>query len=446
MSIKAPWYEGEVLRHELPIGLTYSNIPELGEVELFWIASCFDLNPIENVRPFIDRGNINLQTYEVTAGNGEHYLLQRLNTSVFKRHERVMDAMTSWIQAQNQYLSEGRAPAWTVWEPVTLIPTTDGQSYLEVHDAYGRSVWRMMAKIRETTTYKSLSELPNHETRLRLAEEVGRGLALNADLSSLMPVDSLAPSLPGYRDTRGYYRQFRSVLAGNRTEAEAEAWLPDDADVREATLDSYLVHCETSEYLRRLNDPALQEWIDLCRLLEPDAMKLVNAVENGTIRRTPIHGDTKLDNFLFCRQTQQVRSLVDLDTIMSFTWLADWGDMMRSLCNVAGEKERDPSKVNVNEEVYEAVARGFLSTAREVQEAEVALMTDAIQIITLELGLRFLTDYLRGDNYFGLLDNDPRDLNKVRAIAQLTLFRRLCERDEWSRELIQRLRSEAKGN
>jgi hypothetical protein len=93
-------------------------------------------------------------------------------------------------------------------------------------------------------------------------------------------------------------------------------------------------------------------------------------------------------------------------------------------------------------DVFRAVARGFLSTAREVTPAEVDLMADAPQIIALELGLRFLTDYLRGDSYFTLGPADPPDLNRVRAMAQLALFRRLRERADEAGRFIEDLRAE----
>jgi hypothetical protein len=88
------------------------------------------------------------------------------------------------------------------------------------------------------------------------------------------------------------------------------------------------------------------------------------------------------------------------------------------------------------------VARGFLSTAREITPAEVDLMVDAPQIIALELGLRFLTDYLRGDSYFKLGPADPPDLNKVRATAQLALFRRLRESADEARRFVEDLRGD----
>jgi N-acetylhexosamine 1-kinase len=151
-----------------------------------------------------------------------------------------------------------------------------------------------------------------------------------------------------------------------------------------------------------------------------------------------IHGDTKLDNFLFDSSSGKVKALVDLDTIMPHSWLADWGDMVRSLCNVAGEKERDLSRVQVDLEVFEALARGFLGTARSVKQKEIDLMVDAVMILSLELGVRFLADYIRGDNYFKLVSTDQPDLNRVRGIVQLTLFNRLSSHYEEASKIIRK--------
>ena len=87
---------------------------------------------------------------------------------------------------------------------------------------------------------------------------------------------------------------------------------------------------------------------------------------------------------------------------------------------------------------------GFLSTASAVTEHEVDLMVDAVQLLALELGTRFLTDYLRGDNYFQLGPADPPDLNKTRAMVQLTLFIRLREAAAECREFIREARAEAR--
>jgi N-acetylhexosamine 1-kinase len=95
--------------------------------------------------------------------------------------------------------------------------------------------------------------------------------------------------------------------------------------------------------------------------------------------------------------------------------------------NVAGEREQDPDKIHADMGVFKAVARGFLRSARHIAAQEAELMADAPQIMALELGVRFLADYLRGDSYFMLGPADPPDLNKTRALVQFYLFKKLRE-------------------
>jgi len=120
-----------------------------------------------------------------------------------------------------------------------------------------------------------------------------------------------------------------------------------------------------------------------------------------------------------------VKALVDLDTIMPHTWLTDWGDLVRALVNIAGEREPDPRKIEVDMGIFRALARGFLNTAPAIEARETDLMVEAAQIMALELGVRFLTDYLRGDSYFKLMPAEPPDLNKTRAMVQFSLFDKL---------------------
>ncbi len=406
-------------------------------------ASQFRLaHPVE-VHDFAEKGNINQHTFVVRAGaaNPREYLLQRINERVFTRPRSVMRAMIASIEAQRAAIAAGRLAPGDEWEAITLVNTRDGLPFLEIESHRGIACWRLMVKIPESRTCKSLGEIADPAERLRVAGEAGRGLAIYGDLTRRMATDGLENPLPGYRDTRLYYSQFRSVLAGNRTPADAAGLLPQDPTVCHSAGEHFLVHLDEPEYRRRVDDPGFRPWIDLVGSEEAYGVTLLEGMESGRLRRLAIHGDTKLDNFLFSTRTGRVKALVDLDTIMPHTWLADWGDMVRSLVNVAGEKERDLSRVRVDMDVFRAVARGFLSTARDVTPAEVDLMADAPQIIALELGLRFLTDYLRGDSYFKLGPSDPPDLNRVRAMAQLTLFRRLRESVDEARRFIEELQS-----
>jgi hypothetical protein len=409
------------------------------------LASRFELPPPIEAEDFAEKGNINLHTFVVEAaatGGRREFILQQINQQVFTRPQSVMAAMIACIEAQQANLDKGALRADERWETITLVPTREGARYLEVEDRRGYGCWRLMVRIPRARTFKSLGEIPDPARRLAVAEQAGSGLALFGTLTAGMDTTGLSNPLPGYRDTRLYYDQLHSVLIGNRTLEDAEARLPADPEVRQATERHFLVHLPEDEYRRRVEHPEVRPFVELVRKNEDFAITLLREMESGGIRRSAIHGDTKLDNFLFDDETWRVKALVDLDTIMPHTWLADWGDMVRSLCNVAGEKEARRDRIQVDADIYGAVARGFLRSARNVTGRELDLMAEAVQVIALELGMRFLTDYLRGDSYFKLGPADPPDLNKVRGLAQLTLFERLREGQDAARATLSALRRE----
>lgn len=405
-------------------------------------ASRFDLAPPIEAFDFPERGNIHEHTFLVVSGTGarrREYLLQRINTQVFAYPRAVMAAMIACLESQWANLARGMLPDGHRWEPIRLVPTRDGKPYLECENLRGRTWWRLMVRIPGCVTYKSLGEIADRRRRLQVAEEAGRGLAIYGTLTSSMDAAALESPLPGYRNTGIYYDQLKSVLAGNRSPEEAGPLLPRDEALRAGTERHFLVHLPPAEHRRRLEDPELRPYIELARGVEDYGLTLQRALQAGRIRTVAIHGDTKLENFLFCAAGGRVRSLVDLDTIMPHSWLADWGDMVRSLVNLAGERERNVDLVRVDMEVYEALARGFFSAARAVTPAEIDLMADAVPIIALELGVRFLADHLRGDTYFKLGPTDPPDTNKYRAMVQLELFRRLRACADEARGCIARL-------
>jgi hypothetical protein len=395
------------------------------------IASRFAApGPIE-AYDFPDKGNINQHTFLISGGaplERQEFLLQCINQQVFTRPATVMAAMIACLEAQRRGLAAGLLPPGQEWEAITLVPTRQGRAFLEFENRRGQTWWRLMLKIEGCRTFKSLGEVPGRADQLALAEQAGRGLAIYGDLTADMDTNGLVSPLPGYRDTRVYFDQLHSVLLGNCTLEDAAPLLPADPIVRQSTEQHFLVHLPPEEGQRRAEDPELRHFIELARSRQEFGLTLLHRMEAGVIRTLAIHGDTKLDNFLFSQETGRVKALVDLDTIMPHTWLADWGDMVRSLVNVAGEKEKDPRRIVVDMDIYRALAKGFLTTARKVRSAEVELMAEAVEIIALELGIRFMTDYLRGDTYFKLSPTDPPDLNKIRGMAQLTLFERLQDR------------------
>jgi Ser/Thr protein kinase RdoA (MazF antagonist) len=280
----------------------------------------------------------------------------------------------------------------------------------------------MMIQIPQVRSYRSLGEIPDFESRLQVAEEAGRGLALFRKLTAGMDASKVTSSLPGYHDTRLYYDQLISALAGCRTPREASDHFPGDPTIRESTEQHFLIHIPLEEHSRRLSDTELAPFIDLALKEKTFALSIAQKLAAGDLQKVIIHGDTKLDNFLFSGRTGKIRSIIDLDTIMPHTWLTDWGDLVRSLANVAGEQETDPKKIEADPEIIRAAARGFMDSNSGIEPQEVELMMDAAQIMALELGVRFLADYLRGDSYFKLKPGDPRDLNKTRSMVQFRVF------------------------
>lgn len=168
------------------------------------LASRFRLaHPVE-VHDFPEKGNINQHTFVVVAGvsKPKAYLLQRINERVFTRPRSVMRAMIASIDAQQTSMAAGRLSSADEWETITLIDTHDGVPYLDVENHRGYGCWRLMVKIPESRTYKSLGEIAEPAERLRVAGEAGRGLAIYGDFTCRMSTDGLENPLPGYRDTR----------------------------------------------------------------------------------------------------------------------------------------------------------------------------------------------------------------------------------------------------
>lgn len=401
----------------------------------------FQLQPPWTVQDFDGKGNIHNDSYLVTsssAADSRQYILQRINDTVFTQPWNVMGAMSAAIEAQHSSRRKSGVPEDIDWHAIELVPTRSGRCFREWQSGPAQGYWRMMVRIPDCVTFKSLGQVSDEEARLRLAEEAGRGMAIFTSLAASIDTDQIVCPLPGYRDSRIYFQQLRAILAGCRSLEEATPFLPEDDTLRRCT--GPLFHLAGNKFGRRCYDKDIQEFIRVACDHADYALTIQHAREEGRIRTTAVHGDTKLENFLFDRETNRVKALVDLDTIMPHSWLSDWGDMVRSFVNVAGECEPDLDNVQIDALVFDAVARGFLATAMGLPQAEVDFMVDAVQIITLELGVRFLTDYLRGDNYFRLEPGQPADLNKTRAKVQLQLFQLLRARESDLKRRIQTLR------
>lgn len=158
-----------------------------------------------------------------------------------------------------------------------------------------------------------------------------------------------------------------------------------------------------------------------------EAAKIVTMMETGEIPERITHNDTKINNVMLAEDGTNV--VIDLDTTMPGSALYDFGDMVRTSTAAAAEDEKDLEKVYSKKEYFEALVKGYLAGAKFLTDTEKSLLAFSGRLITLTIGIRFLTDYLAGDTYFRTAYEDH---NLVRCRTQLKMVKSMEEQaDEY---------------
>jgi len=332
-------------------------------------------------------GNVN-DTYLVTVGlartcsRGEpgaaaeaRFILQRLNTAVFRRPESVLANLaivTGHVQPRLKLLDLGPGRRFEV---PRLLLTIDGGDH--VCDAAG-SCWRALSFIDGAVTFDVVRDL-NH------AREAGHALGLFHHLLADLPPHLLADTLPGFHVTPGYLRQYDEVLAAG-TAPKADG----------------------VDYCRRF----VEERRGLAPVLE-------KAKQQGSLNLRVIHGDPKINNVMVDNASGLAVALVDLDTVKPGLAHYDIGDCLRSGCNPLGEETETWEEVRFEPDLARAILEGYLPWGRRfLTDWDYAYLYDAIRLLAFELGLRFFSDYLAGDVYFKARH---REHNLARALVQFQL-------------------------
>lgn len=154
----------------------------------------------------------------------------------------------------------------------------------------------------------------------------------------------------------------------------------------------------------------------------------------GTIPLRPCHNDTKINNMLFCKETDGARSVIDLDTCMPGYWLFDFGDMVRTFCSPEEEDSTNLDNVRVREEIFAALVKGYVSPLEnELTPEEKQSFLLGAKVMPFMIGLRFLTDYLDGDNYFATKHSEH---NLHRARNQFKLYQDVVAKEMLLEKLI----------
>ena len=317
-------------------------------------------------------GHIN-STYIITADGGKRYILQILNTAIFKDPVGVMNN----IVAVTDHIRAGLAEAGEDTERGTMrvILTKDGAKGYT--DEEGR-FWRAYDFV-EGTVCRLTVDSP--ETFARVGEAFGDFQRRLSDFDASVLIESI----PNFHNTKKRYANFLAALERN---ASGRAHL-------------------VADEIKFITDRA-----DKCALI-------VDALESGDLPLRVTHNDTKLSNILLDETTEEAVCIIDLDTVMPGSALYDLGDSIRSGATSAAEDEPDLSKVCFLPEMFKVYARGFIKgCGGALTEKEIAMLPDGGYMLTLEQAIRFLTDYLDGDTYFHV---DYPEHNLIRTRTQIKL-------------------------
>jgi Ser/Thr protein kinase RdoA (MazF antagonist) len=331
-------------------------------------------------------GHIN-DTYLVTCrstGATVRYILQHINRNVFRNPAAVMEN----IERVTAHLAAQAAGALDNERRVlALIPACDGQSWYV--DPEGET-WRAYRFIDGAHTY----DTPESS---KLAFEAARAFGRFQQQLSSLPAPRLCETIPDFHHTPKRFAALRRAI---------------DAD--------------------SCNRAALAKpEIDFARAHKPITGVLLAA--NLPERIT--HNDTKLNNVLFDNATGEGICVIDLDTVMPGLALYDFGDMVRTTTSPSAEDERDLSKVGLQFSLFEALVRGYLSTSGGfLTKSEKNLLAFSGKLITFEIGIRFLTDYLNGDTYFKI-HREGHNLDRCRT--QFKLVHSIERQEEEMKRLVE---------
>ena len=300
------------------------------------------------------------------------YMLQRISREAFPHPEELMENFAGiTAHLRRKILEQGGDPQR---ETLSLVRTREGRDFLT--DPSG-SVWRLIPFIEGTfCVQRGTPELLEASCRA-----FGRFQRLLADY----PAETLYETIPHFHDTEDRLARLREAIKKDPCGRAA----------------------------------SVQEEIRFIREREADCSVAMDALRRGILPLKVTHNDTKLNNVLFDEKTREGICVIDLDTTMPGLSIFDFGDAVRFGANPAREDEKDLSRVRLDPALYECCTRGFLAgTAGSLSRAELEYLPWGARIITLELGIRFLTDYLNGDCYFR---TSYPGQNLVRCRTQLKL-------------------------
>ena len=324
-------------------------------------------------------GHIN-STFFINCSTEEglcRYVLQKVNTTIFKKPEQVMQNILHVTKhIENKLIATGGdAKRGTLH----VVSTKDG--YFAHIDEEGQ-FWRAYEFVEDATCYQAVESE-------EMFTKVGKAFGIFQRQLSDFDASLLFESIPNFHNTEDRFNQFISAMEN------------DAAGRRES------VREEIAFVLRR----------------QENCSYINERIADGRIPLRVTHNDTKLNNIMLDNDTGEGICVIDLDTVMPGSVLADFGDSIRFGASSAAEDETDLDKVYVRLEMFDAFAKGFIEGLdHSLTEEEIRSLPMGAYILTLETGIRFLTDYLNGDTYFRTSytqHNLDRARNQFKLVADM---------------------------
>ena len=329
----------------------------------------FNSEEILHVRPF-GNGLINstwIATLKDDNGNIFRNLLQKINVNVFKNPDELMENIVSVTTFLRKKVDEDGT--------ITVIPTLDNKSYY--CDEFG-NYWRVYKFIEDTIAHEKIQ---NDEDFYTCGLAFGKFQEQLADY----PAEKLYETIPNFHNTPSRFADFKKALVEDK--------------------------CGRAENVK--------EEIDFVLARECKADEITSKLDSGEIPYRVTHNDTKLNNILIDDLTGKAKAIIDLDTIMPGAAAYDFGDSIRFGASTGSEDETDLSKISVDTHLFKVYAKGYLAAANKfLTPAEKDSLVTGAYLMTLECGVRFLTDYLNGDTYFRI-HRENHNLDRCRTQFKL---------------------------
>jgi len=320
-------------------------------------------------------GHIN-DTFIVEFQQGDSkvkYILQRLNHEIFKNPEQLMENIWGVTSFLKEVIRKNNGDVNR--ETVNIVSTKDGKKfYIDSFGAY----WRAYQYIDDAICFDKV-EKPDDFYQSAVAFGRFQNLLANYD------ADSLYETIPDFHNTPARFKSFQEAIAK-----------------------------DTYDRVKNVQDE-----INFLIAREQDMKVCMDMLSKGELPLRVTHNDTKLNNILIDKTTGKGICVLDLDTVMPGLSINDFGDSIRFGANTAAEDETDLSKVSIDLELFELYTKGYLEGCNgSLIQKEMEMLPMGAKLMTLECGMRFLTDYLQGDTYFRI-HRENHNLDRCRTQLKL---------------------------